>query len=169
MIWSNIFQFAKGKYIFSKKDQVACILCATIEKNPAVPSLEVVRTDLFAVAINLYPYNTGHLMIYPLRHVTDYRQLEEREQLQLAKLTSFFLEVLDQLYQPKGFNVGYNLGEHAGASIAHIHQHIIPRYSNELGVVDLIGGAKVIIEDPNDTMTKVRAKALSLNSPVPLY
>lgn len=162
MIWSNIFQFSKGKYIFSKKDQVACILCATIENNPAVPSLEVARTDLFAIAINLYPYNTGHLMIYPLRHLEDYRQLSDAEILQLGKLTALCLEALTALYRPSGFNVGYNLGEHAGASIAHIHQHIIPRYSNELGVVDLIGGAKVIIEDPNHTRDKVRAVVLEL-------
>lgn len=162
MIWSNIFQFSKGKYIFSKKDQVDCILCATIEKNPSVPSLEVARTELFAIVINLYPYNTGHLMIYPLRHIVDYRHLTDDEILQFGKLTSICLDVLAALYQPKGFNVGYNLGEHAGASIAHIHQHIIPRYSNELGVVDLIGGAKVIIEDPNLTREKVRAVVLEL-------
>lgn len=164
MIWKNIFQFSKGKYIFSKKDQVECILCASISKNELVPSLEVFRSDLFAVSINLYPYNTGHLMIYPLRHVADYRDLRDEELLQLGKLTSFLLEVLTALYAPKGFNVGLNLGEHAGASIAHLHQHVIPRFSNELGVVDLIGGAKVIIEDPNETMKKVRAKALELNT-----
>lgn len=124
----------------------------------------MLRTELYAISINLYPYNTGHLMIYPLRHVADYRDLSDQELLELGKLTSFFLSVLSVLYSPKGFNVGLNLGEHAGASIAHIHQHVIPRFSNELGVVDLIGGAKVIIEDPKETMEKVRAKARELNT-----
>jgi len=68
------------------------------------------------------------------------------------------LNIIDEIYNPTGYNIGFNIGEFAGASINHLHLHIIPRFKNELGLIDIIGGAKVIIEDPNETLKKLRAK-----------
>ncbi len=168
MFFRNIFQFSKKKYILGKKPEVDCILCETLRENSKVPSLTVVESEHAVVAINLYPYNSGHLMIFPKRHVTDLRDLSDAEESEISKLTKFFLTVLDKTYKPTGYNVGYNLGEYAGASIGHIHCHVIPRFANELGVVDLVGGAKVIIEDPNETMKSLKGKALDLMSEIDL-
>ncbi|MCK5882802.1 MAG: HIT domain-containing protein [Bacteriovoracaceae bacterium] len=161
MFFNNIFQFSKKKYILGKRPEVDCILCETLRDKSQVPSLTVVESENVVVAINLYPYNTGHLMIFPKRHVQDIRDLNTEEDSEIISLTKYFITILEQAYSPTGFNIGYNQGEFSGASIKHIHQHIIPRFSNEVGVVDLVGGAKVIIEDPNETMEDLRGRALS--------
>ncbi len=67
------------------------------------------------------------------------------------------LDVLTAEYKPAGFNVGYNVGAAAGASIPHLHLHVVPRYPRELGVIDILSGAKIVIEDPEKTRRRLRA------------
>ena len=125
-----------------------CILCSIATRSQKVDSLEIYRTDKFIVSVNLYPFNTGHLMIFPIRHIEHIEDLTEQEALELHKLTVLAVNILKSEYKPKGFNIGYNLENAAGASIRHIHQHIVPRYENELGFLDVIAGTKVVIIDP---------------------
>ena len=66
------------------------------------------------------------------------------------------MDILDKEYMPQGFNIGFNIGEASGASIAHLHRHIVPRYKNELGFIDIVGGAKIYIEDPKETVKKIK-------------
>ncbi len=147
----NKMPYAKGK----NRPDVPCILCAIVEKDEKVERLEVHRTELFTISLNLYPYSPGHLMIFPNRHIVDTRELTKDEVYNLHQLQCLSFEVLTQAYQPKGFNVGYNMGESSGASIAHLHLHVVPRYPRELGFMDVIGGARIIIEDPNATQEKL--------------
>ena len=147
----NKMPYAKGK----NRPDVPCILCAIVEKNERVERLEVHRTELFTISLNLYPYSPGHLMIFPNRHIVDSRELTQDEVYNLHQLQCLSFEVLTRAYQPKGFNVGYNMGESSGASIAHLHLHVVPRYPRELGFMDVIGGARIIIEDPNATQEKL--------------
>ncbi len=147
----NKMPYAKGK----NRPDVQCILCAIVEKDEKVERLEVHRTELFTISLNLYPYSPGHLMIFPNRHIVDARELNAEEVYDLHQLQCLSFEVLTQAYQPKGFNVGYNMGESSGASIAHLHLHVVPRYPRELGFMDVIGGARIIIEDPNATQEKL--------------
>ena len=154
---SYVFPFNKKDYVRGIKPDVDCILCAIINKDKRVDSLEILRSELFVVSLNLYPYNNGHLIIFPLRHISDIRELTEKENFDLFKISRVFLDVLDKLYQPSGYNIGYNLGKFAGRSIEHLHLHIIPRYPNELGMIDLIGGAKVLVENPLETLEKMKS------------
>ena len=153
---SYVFPFSKSDYIRKRKKDVKCILCAVIKKEERIKSLEILRTDRFVASLNLYPYNNGHLLLFPVRHIVDIRELSEEEDIELSKLTKFFLDILEKVYNPSGYNIGYNLGSFAGASISHLHLHIIPRYPNELGIIDLIGGAKVLIENPAETLEKIK-------------
>ena len=148
----NKMEYARG----GKKPNVECILCAIVEENDKVARLDVYRSKLFVVALNLYPYTPGHLMIFPKRHITDVRMLSNEEVSELHKLQSLCLDVLENIYTPHGFNLGYNIGEAGGASIEHLHLHIVPRYRRETGFIDIIGGSKIIVEDPNVTQQRVR-------------
>ncbi len=147
----NKMPYAKGK----NRPDVDCILCGIVEKNEKVECLEVHRTDLFVISLNLYPYSPGHLLIFPKRHIIDVRELSSEEVLHLHNLQCLSFEVLTHAYQPRGFNIGYNMGEASGASIPHLHLHVVPRYPRELGFMDVIGGTRIIIEDPNVTQEKL--------------
>ena len=152
----NLFVPNKMPYAKEKnRPDVDCILCAIVEKNEKVERLEVYRTVLFTISLNLYPYSPGHLLIFPNRHIVDTRELSSDEVLQLHDLECLSFDVLTQVYQPRGFNVGYNMGESSGASIPHLHLHVVPRYPRELGFMDVIGGARIIIEDPNVSQEKL--------------
>jgi ATP adenylyltransferase len=153
----NLFIPGKMAYVRGeKKPDVKCILCAIVEESDQVSRLEVYRSEYFLVTLNLYPYAPGHLMIFPKRHVTDLRMLTKEESAELCKLQGICLDVLDDVYHPHGFNIGYNIGEAGGASIAHLHLHVVPRYRRELGFIDIIGGVKIIIEDPNISLVRVK-------------
>jgi ATP adenylyltransferase len=131
-------------------------LCSVIQKEAGVDNFLIWQNDLIAVSANLYPYNAGHLLIFPIRHMTDYRDLNSAEMQTLGEVTKASLDILDLVYEPAGFNVGFNIGDASGASIPHLHQHVVPRYPRELGFVDIVGGAKIIIEAPSVTLARLR-------------
>lgn len=150
-------EYARGE----KRPDVDCILCAIVEENDKVIRLDVHRSRLFVVALNLYPYTPGHLIVFPKRHITDPRMLDDEEVMELHKLQNLCLDILESLYTPHGFNLGYNIGEAGGASIEHLHLHIVPRYRREMGFIDIIGGTKIIVEDPNVSQFRVREAFIS--------
>ena len=149
------FNFEKLGYIKKDKPQ-GCILCLIAEGSDHVENLSVWENDHFLVTVNLYPYNPAHLLLAPKRHVVDIRELGEEEEQQLHALQRQVLDLLDGLYSPAGYNIGYNMGRPAGASIEHLHLHIIPRYPNETGIADLIAGKRVLVEDPRTTTERLR-------------
>jgi ATP adenylyltransferase len=148
----NKMEYLRGH----KRSAVDCIICSILQKDPVVSNLLVFENETVACSVNLYPYNAGHLFIFPVRHIVDPRELTEKEQAEMNKLRNFAITQLEEIYQPNGFNIGFNIGYASGASIDHLHQHIVPRYERELGFVDIISGSKIIIEDPNITLEKLR-------------
>lgn len=156
----NLFSIEKLKYIKGEKPRVDCILCSIANGNPGVVNLLVAEGKYSAVCVNKFPYNAGHLLIFPKRHIKDYRDFKHEEEAEINLLLKNSLDILDTIYSPSGYNFGYNTGDFAGASISHLHMHVIPRYRNELGFIDIIGGAKIIVEDPVRTMKELK-KAFS--------
>ena len=151
------FNFEKLAYVKGEKP-AGCIFCMIRDRNPEIIDLSVYRDEFFAVSVNLYPYNPGHLLIFPLRHIEDIRDYSPRENRRLEELLRYFLDLSDQSYSPQGYNIGYNMGTPAGGSIAHLHLHLIPRYHRELGIADLIAGKRVLVEDPRETARKLKGK-----------
>jgi len=154
------FCFDKMKYVQEKKAEprgAKCPLCAVLAGDPGIVDLTVYRDELYAVTVNLYPYNPGHLFLFPVRHVEDLRALTADETLRQDRLVGYFLDRLDEVYRPGGYNIGYNMGRPAGASLAHLHQHLIPRYSDEIGLADLVAGKRVLVEDPRRTRERLKA------------
>lgn len=149
------FNFNKLDYIKGKKPS-DCILCLIRDRDARIVDLSIYRDRYFLVTVNLYPYNPGHLLIFPARHIEDIRELTSKEEHRLCKLNNVMLDVLDRSYSPHGYNIGYNMGLVAGASIKHLHLHIIPRYPGETGIADLIGGKRVLVEDPKTTVERLK-------------
>ena len=151
----NLFIPDKMAYAKGQRPEVDCILCAVVSQNDKVKNLEVARHGGFVISANLYPYNPGHMMIFPERHLEDPREFSDDEALTIHRLTMTTMDCLGDLYGAKAFNVGFNFGPVSGASLDHYHLHIVPRYAREIGFVDIVGGARIIVEDPNETCRKV--------------
>ncbi len=145
----------KLDYVKGKKPPVDCILCAVVNKDARVEKLMVFQHGGYFVTLNLYPYNPGHLMVVPKKHYEDVRELSAGEALDIHHLQVLSLLVLDRLYQPGGYNIGYNLGKASGASISHLHLQIVPRYVTEIGFFDILSDSRVIVEDPPVTKEKL--------------
>ena len=151
---SYFFNFEKMEYVRGERPS-GCILCLIRDHSPEVVDLSVWTDEHFTVTVNLYPYNPGHLMIFPNRHIEDIRDLSPREEERLTWLTRQTLDLLDEVYRPSAYNVGYNMGASAGASIDHVHLHVIPRYPHEIGIADLVAGKRVLIENPQNTQHRM--------------
>jgi ATP adenylyltransferase len=150
------FNFDKLGYLKGPKIE-ECILCLVAAGSEQVERLVAHESDSFVVSLNLYPYNPGHLIVFPKRHVVDIRGLSKEERGELDDLTDACLGVLDACLEPVAYNIGYNMGLIAGASIDHLHLHIIPRYPREIGIAELIAGSRVLVQDPRETLTALQA------------
>lgn len=150
------FNFEKLGYLRGEKPD-GCILCLLRDGSPSVQSLIVHETALTMVTLNLYPYNPGHLLVFPKRHVGDIRELSGSERADIDEVTRLSLDVLDRTHGPAAYNIGYNMGLVAGASIDHLHQHIIPRYPREIGIAELLAGQRLIVQNPLETQQVMKA------------
>jgi len=116
--------------------------------------LVVARGRLVYVVLNLYPYNSGHLMVVPYRHLADYTELTAAECAELAAFTQQAIRAIRQVSGAHGFNIGVNLGTVAGAGIAaHLHQHVVPRWGGDTNFMPVVGQTKVLPQLLADTRT----------------
>nr|WP_296074283.1 HIT domain-containing protein [uncultured Actinoplanes sp.] len=119
---------------------------------PEDESLVVARGESVYAVLNLYPYNPGHLLVCPYRHVADYTDLTEDETVELAAFTRTAMRVIRGVSSPHGFNLGMNQGSVAGAGIAaHLHQHVVPRWGGDANFMPVIGRTKVLPQLLTDT------------------
>lgn len=127
-------------------NDVSCPFCS-IPTMSDEQGLIVHRGESAYVVMNLYPYNPGHLLICTFRHVADLTELTEVERNEIASLTSHAMLTIRKTSSPDGFNLGMNQGAAAGAGVAaHIHQHVIPRWSGDANFMPLIGKTKILPE-----------------------
>jgi ATP adenylyltransferase len=111
------------------------------------------------VVMNLYPYNAGHVMIAPRRHVGSLAEATPEELSETMALARRLETVMAGLYTPDGINMGLNLGKAAGAGVAdHIHMHMVPRWVGDTNFMTTVGGTRVIPEDPVEACAKLKAQ-----------
>ncbi|MEN3537086.1 HIT family protein [Microbispora sp. NPDC004025] len=128
-----------------------CPFCE-IPKLSDEDGLIVARGSAVFAVLNLYPYNSGHLMVCPYRHVSDYADLDGPETAELAEFTKRATQALRKASGAQGFNVGMNLGGVAGAGIAaHLHQHVVPRWGGDTNFMPVVGRTKVLPQLLRDT------------------
>ena len=112
---------------------------------PDEEGLVVARGEVAYVVLNLYPYNPGHLLVCPYRHVADYTDLDDAETAEVAALTRCAMTVLRDVSAPHGFNLGMNQGAVAGAGVAaHLHQHVVPRWGGDSNFLPIVARTKAV-------------------------
>ncbi|HEX7139435.1 MAG TPA: HIT domain-containing protein [Vicinamibacterales bacterium] len=128
------------------ESSTGCIFCDT--SGPGRDDLVLVRGRYVYAMLNLYPYNNGHLMIVPFRHVATLAATTSDEQTELMGFTRLAEMALTEAYAPQGINVGINLGRSAGAGVAdHLHVHLVPRWTGDTNFISVIGETRVLPED----------------------
>ncbi|MGQ9513175.1 HIT family protein [Thermodesulfitimonas sp.] len=148
----------------SDAEKAECIFCAKLNDTRDRENHLLVRRERCFVLLNIYPYNSGHLLVAPNRHVADITALTPEEALALFQLTQEMVALLRRVMKPHGFNVGINLGRVAGAGYpGHFHIHIVPRWDGDTSFMPVVGDVKVISETLDQTYAKLRE---ALESPV---
>jgi ATP adenylyltransferase len=132
-----------------------CIFCSTSEAGR--DELILVRGRLCYVILNKYPYNNGHVMVAPSRHVANLATTTTDEQVELMRLTRHAEMALTEAYTPQGINVGINLGRPAGAGVLdHLHVHLVPRWNGDTNFMTVVGNVRVLPEDLAATAAKLK-------------
>jgi ATP adenylyltransferase len=136
-------------------DSAACVFCTAAD--PDNRDLVLVRGRVSYVILNLYPYNNGHLMVVPNRHVATLASTTGDEQAELMRFTRHAEIALTEAYQPQGLNIGVNLGRPAGAGVLdHLHVHVVPRWNGDTNFMTVVGNVRVLPEDLGATANRLR-------------
>lgn len=148
----------RSKYIEGFKEEKEgnppqCFFCEAAPTPERDKEMLVVARSQFCFAIlNRYPYNNGHLMIAPYRHVGEFDALIEEEMLDMMRMVKKATKIMQGVYNPDGFNVGINIGRVAGAGVpGHIHIHVVPRWSGDTNFISVVCDTKVISQAIDDT------------------
>jgi ATP adenylyltransferase len=124
-----------------------CIFCDLPAEDDDEKNYILTRSEKAFAILNKFPYNSGHLMIAPFRHVGELEQLEDEEALNLHHLLQRSLKALKEAMTPDGFNIGMNLGQVAGAGIPdHVHWHVVPRWNGDTNFMPVVAETKVLPE-----------------------
>ena len=148
-------------YILKGGEAGGCLFCDPSTGSGQAPfdqsSLIVFRGTTCYVILNLYPYNNGHLLVVPNRHIASLAAATADELCELIELTRRAELALGEAYSPHGLNMGINLGKPAGAGVLdHVHMHIVPRWSGDTNFMTIVGGARVLPEELPQTAEKLR-------------
>ena len=144
------------QYIEAEKSD-GCILCDKPGEDNDAQNYILFRGDKNFIILNTYPYNPGHLMIAPYRHIARLEELTDEELYEHCQIVSRGVKILREAFNPGGFNVGINMGRAAGAGIEeHIHTHIVPRWHGDTNFVTVMSDVRVIPQALADTYERLR-------------
>ncbi len=143
-------------YIRKATPEAACVFCAKLAENQDRENYIVFRGEYNFVLLNLYPYTNGHLLIAPYEHVATLEGADAETLAEMMKLMRQCEQHLRSIYNPKGINLGMNIGESAGAGVAgHIHMHMLPRWPGDANFMTVVGETRVLPETLETTYEKM--------------
>ena len=149
-------------YIQAAKEQGedgGCIFCDLPAEGDDVRAMILARGELAFVIVNSFPYNPGHLMVAPFRHVGAFTSLEAAELADVDALVARSIRALEQEMEPHGYNLGMNLGRVAGAGIPdHVHWHLVPRWNGDTNFMPVVGETRVLPELLEETYARLRPR-----------
>ncbi len=132
------------KFIKSKKEK-GCVFCNRIKMKDTVKNLIVYRGEKVCVIMNKFPYNTGHVMVLPIRHIGQIERLTTEESIEFFETTRLAVKVIKKALGPDSLNLGMNLGRSSGAGIpGHVHMHIVPRWQGDTNFMPVVGKTEII-------------------------
>jgi ATP adenylyltransferase len=147
------------KYVTTADKASGCILCEAREGAGDAERLMVHRGEAAFILMNLYPYNSGHVMVAPHRHIAMLSQATPEELSEIMALARRLEEAIREVYRPDGINLGMNLGRSAGAGVPdHLHLHMVPRWSGDTSFMTVVGETRVIPEEPEQSCARLRAR-----------
>ena len=136
-----------------------CIFCDLPAEGDDVRMMILARGELAFVIVNSFPYNPGHLMVAPFRHVGAFTSLEAAELADVDALVARSIRALEQEMEPHGYNLGMNLGRVAGAGIPdHVHWHLVPRWNGDTNFMPVVGQTRVLPELLEETYARLRPR-----------
>ena len=139
----------------AKETSDACVFCVA-QVQAEAESLVVTRGQTCFVVLNLYPYNNGHIMVVPNRHIGSLAEASSQELSELMLLTRRAEIALTEAYRPHGMNLGINLGRPAGAGVpGHLHMHLVPRWDGDTNFMTVVGATRVVPEEPPQTLKRL--------------
>lgn len=151
------------EYIKQAKEP-GCIFCTKPAQQQDEENFILFRGKTSFIIMNYYPYNNGHLMVVPFRHIADIVELTDAERLELMKLLALSKKALMKTMSPHGFNIGMNLGDVAGAGVKdHLHFHIVPRWNGDTNFMPISGHTKVVSEGLAETWESLKIALDNLN------
>jgi len=151
-----LFRPDRLKYVRKLIKPEGCVFCRASKEAVSFDTLCVYKTKHSMVLLNKFPYNSGHVLVLPLRHCGDLLQLSDVEFQDLNNTIRLVMKGLEEIYQPGGINLGMNHGSVAGAGIPeHLHYHVIPRWSGDLNFFPLIAETKVLVESLEQTYERL--------------
>ncbi|MBU2446812.1 MAG: HIT domain-containing protein [Bacteroidetes bacterium] len=164
----RLFSPWRSEYIESfhqETEDKSCVFCKAAGETPEdKDSLVVLRGEFIFVLMNRYPYNNGHLLILPYRHISNLSDLNENERLEIFYLLELSIEALGKALKAQGHNIGTNLGKVAGAGIEdHLHFHIVPRWNGDTNFMPVLNDIKLISEEMSKTKSKLVSYFKGLN------
>jgi ATP adenylyltransferase len=153
------------EYIRSTGDAAECIFCDLPARGDDEKNLILTRSERGFVILNAFPYNAGHLMVAPFRHVGELEEATGDELADLDALLQRSIGALKEEYQPQGFNIGMNLGRVAGAGIPdHLHWHVVPRWNGDTNFMPVVGQTKVLPELLVESYERLHARLSGLTA-----
>lgn len=151
-----LFRPDRFKYVRKLIKPQGCVFCNAAKNDPSFETLCVYKSKYSMIVLNKFPYNSGHLLIIPLKHEGDLLALSKEAYADLNETLRMAMKALQDIYQPGGVNVGLNHGAVAGAGIPdHLHYHVIPRWSGDLNFFPLIAETKVVVESLEQTYDRL--------------
>ena len=144
------------EYIRMEKTK-ECIFCKLPEENDDEKNLILYRGKHAFAIMNNYPYNPGHVMVAPYRHVANFEDLKDEEIVDIYRISKLLIIAIKREMNPQGFNMGMNIGRVSGAGIeGHIHVHIVPRWSGDTNFMPVIGDTKVLPQALKETYNNIK-------------
>jgi len=144
-------------YVTTADKTPGCVLCRARDGEDGAERLLVHAAEANFVVMNLYPYSGGHVMVAPKRHVGSLAEATPAELGEMMALARRLESVFREEYRPDGINLGMNLGRPAGAGVAdHIHLHLVPRWNGDTNFMTVVGGTRVIPEQPEQACLRLR-------------